>query len=268
VRTLVTTGACLALGLWLCSHPAQAQGIGAGPDPFTSMNPTEFNFAGFPIPKDFFDAGSLPFRGRIAFQSVPLGSYSDRRGVVHKDADAATVDTVVERLQDATFSSSVPSRATVDIEMTALSLKSIAPIAVRVGAQTQQWNVAVALSTATPSNGRMTITKNNAAGGTFQSRLAVYPRFTFTRISDGAVKVLDLGALAASEKGLPPRSPARSPLVAFGVPWQSTSPASGELGGPAQGWGTDFYATDCKQIPTVERAALARHSVCRSTRKP
>ena len=255
----------VAMALWFGLQPAQAQDVAAGPDPFTSVTPTEFNFAGFPIPAGFFDTGSSPFRGRISFRGVPIRTYTDKRGVVHKDADAATVDTVVERLQNAALPASFPSRATVDVEMTALSLQSVAPIPVRVGAQVQRWNVTVVLSIARPSSGRMVITRNNAAGGTFRSQLTVYPRFTFTRVSDSVVRVLDLGELAASEK-LRPGSPALGPLVAFGVPWQSTSPQPDELGGTVQGWGTDFYATDCRKLPTTERAALARHGVCRSKR--
>jgi hypothetical protein len=86
--------------------------------------------------------------------------------------------------------------------MTALNLRSINPITVTYSDPTkpdESWSVAVSVSTLKASTGSMAISD----GGTFDSSLKVWPKFTFTRIPDGATKVLDTGGsgLASASEG-------------------------------------------------------------------
>jgi type 1 fimbria pilin len=76
--------------------------------------------------------------------------------------------------------------------MTGLSLTSINPITVTYSNSTLQesWTVDVGLSIYKASTGSMTI----SAGGTFDSSLKVWPRFTFRRIPDNKTLVLDTGS--------------------------------------------------------------------------
>jgi hypothetical protein len=75
--------------------------------------------------------------------------------------------------------------------MTDLSLKSINPITVTFNngstTWTEQWNVAVGLSTFKDSTGSMFVDSD----GTFDSSLKVWPKFTFTR--NNVTLVLDTG---------------------------------------------------------------------------
>lgn len=245
-----------ALGFFAAGTVSKAQTttLAAGPDPFRTVSGTAFDFSGFPIPADFFDAGSKPFASKVELRGAPLNRYSDKQGHAH---NAAGVDTVVERLTPAKLPAGFPSRASVDIELTALSLRSPRPIVVDVNGHPQRWEVAVEPSPSRRSEGKMTITRNNARGGTFESELYVYPQFTFVRQGDGVRKTLDVGQLAAERK-LPPESRVLTPLRAQKVPW-TERPAPGAL----PGWSNDFFAVSCGQLPAAERSALATHNVCR-----
>ncbi len=74
--------------------------------------------------------------------------------------------------------------------MTKLYLKSISMITVTYQDDTTEtWNVKVGLSTLKASTGTMAIN----SGGTFDSSLSVWPKFTFTRLSDNKTLEYDTG---------------------------------------------------------------------------
>jgi hypothetical protein len=81
----------------------------------------------------------------------------------------------------------------VQIELVALSLQSVEPITVTFdgGQDPQQWNVRVELSSShAQPGGSLTATKTHCNGGTFDSTLAVCPRFLFTRVDNPAEVLL------------------------------------------------------------------------------
>jgi hypothetical protein len=169
-------GIALVAGLFVTSKSTAAPNsfpVAAGPDEFETPGDgsTFHNFAGAPIPANFFGSGSLAFGGQVILQGVPLAPGSD-------------VDTVIQRAQPvASPGGSTP------ITMTALSLKGTGPITVTYSNNTtEQWDVKVGLSDYKTSGGTMTINLS-----TFDSTLKVWPKFTFTRVSDGLTKVYDTG---------------------------------------------------------------------------
>ncbi|MGD2108917.1 MAG: hypothetical protein PVI86_05950, partial [Phycisphaerae bacterium] len=157
------------------------------PDPHKTVEPTTVDF-GFsdvpPIPADFFDPGSEPFTGPIPF----LGS-----------APPGEPDTLIQRSSSLGPIPLGDSR-TVDIEMVALSLRSVDPITVVNGTSTSLWDVDVHLSNIGSSGiDGLTATKTNPNGGTYDARIPVVPRFTFTKVGDPTEqRVLDYGALGLS----------------------------------------------------------------------
>jgi hypothetical protein len=201
-------GVVLVVGLFVTTKSTAAPNgfpVAAGNDEFETAadGETYHDFAGSPIPADFFGPGSLAFSGLVPLRGVPLSS-------------ASNVDTIIQRHQTV----SAPGERT-QLTMTGLSLKSINPITVTYSNNTQEaWEVRVTLSDYKVSTGSMTI---NAS--TFDSTLRVWPKFTFTRVGGGVPpKVLDTGAptgpglSAASQTGvigdtIEP-SPAPAPTVA------------------------------------------------------
>jgi hypothetical protein len=167
-------GAVLVVGLFVTTK-SRAQGpfIPEGDDKFetTGNGETFHNFQNSPIKADFFGSGSQAYAGNVPLEGVPLGG-----------ADGNT-DTVIHRNQ-----CSVP--CTTAIKMTKLNLKSINSITVTYAdTHTEAWNVKVNLSTLKESTGSMSIN----SGGTFDSTLKVWPKFTFTRVSDNKTLTLDTG---------------------------------------------------------------------------
>ena len=175
-------GIALVVGLFVTTKSTAMQSgfpVVAGNDEFetTANGESQHDFAGSPIPADFFGAGSLPYSGTVTLEGVPLNpSVND-------------TDTIIQRHNTV----SAPGGST-PLTMTALSLKSTSPITVTYGnGSTQTWDVKVGLSLFKASTGSMTI---NASS--FDSTLKVWPRFTFTRGT--TTLVLDTGgsSLAAS----------------------------------------------------------------------
>ncbi len=157
--------------------------IPAGDDCWTTQcGATAYDFDNTPIPAGFFDPGSEPFDGIVL-----LGGSND-----------GMPDTVVHREMDLTLAS-VPSSGQVPIEIVSLSLVSCQPITVRYcnGQPDETWNLAV--SSLRGHHGHVTILKSHQNGGTFTSSLPVQPIFTFTRVGDGQMRIIDTGA-----QGLPP----------------------------------------------------------------
>jgi len=177
-------GIALVVGLFVTSKSTAAPNsfpVAAGNDEFETPGDgsTFHNFAGSPIPANFFGTGSLAYGGQVILQGVPL-------------APGSNVDTIIQRTQAV----GGPGGST-PIAMTALSLTGTGPITVTYSNNTtEQWTVKVGLSDYKASGGTMTINFS-----TFDSTLKVWPKFTFTRVSDALTKVYDTGGsgLAAAQ---------------------------------------------------------------------
>jgi len=137
--------------------------VRAGSDAFT-VAITDIDFSIQPIPTGFFGPGSDPF-------TMPVSMVGD--GVNFIDgAIAGNVDTIVERKTDANLM--LPGGSdTIDIEIVALSLRSIAPITVTFATipSAEMWNLDCQLSpNVTQPLGTMQITASNCTcdeGGLF-----------------------------------------------------------------------------------------------------
>ena len=168
----------------LCAYDVEP-----GVDLWTSPPDVSFDnhFSAFPIPNDFFDLGSDPFGGSVCLEGSPLTPVAP--------GTLGATDAIVRRLDRASLPT-VGSADVVPIELIALSLVSCNPITVTYGggSSPELWNVRVTLSSNLPQQiGQMTIRKDCCNGGTFTSTLPVTPKFVFTRVSDLAQRVLDLG---------------------------------------------------------------------------
>lgn len=151
----------------------QSTYIPAGDDKFETTNngETYHNFQASPIPANFFGAGSNQYSGVVPLEGVPIPGQGD-------------IDTIIHRNND------VFAPGSTTITMTALSLKGINPITVTyTGGGSETWTVRVNLSDVKASTGSMSF----SSGSSFDSSLKVWPKFTFTRIPDGATRVLDTG---------------------------------------------------------------------------
>ncbi len=156
-----------ALAVLLLVAPLAADTvIRHGVDTFTTTanGKTFYSFAKNPIPADFFCSGSAAFTGKVAFRGLPLTT--DVPGALHN------ADTVIERLDDATFNDK--GIAETRIQFKALSLVSINPIQTSCGA----YHAYVTLA----GNQRATsmrIYRTEAGGGRFVAPLAVDAKITF-----------------------------------------------------------------------------------------
>jgi hypothetical protein len=179
-------GMALVIALFVTGKSTAAPNsfpVAAGNDEFETAGDGEtfHDFEGSPIPANFFGQGSFAYGELVPLVGVPLSAGSN-------------VDTVIQRHQAV----SAPGGSTT-LTMTGLSLRSINPITVTYSGRTELWDVKVGLSAYKASAGSMTIHSS-----TFDSTLKVWPKFTFRRVSDGAIKEFDTGAptgpgLTASE---------------------------------------------------------------------
>ena len=127
----VSAGDVIANGIDLWSTPGEGG--------------TFVDFAPNPIPADFFCTGSTPFAGKVTFKGVPIPT--DPPGIF------GNADTVIQRLDDAVFSSQrsgmrfhqnvdgmveLPGRevATTRVQVKAISFIGIEPIRTACGAFT------------------------------------------------------------------------------------------------------------------------------------
>ena len=140
--------------------------IQRGIDVFTTPGDgkTFYDFSYNPIPAGFFCKSSKTFTGRVAFKGLPLTT-----GI---PGQLGTSDTVIERLDDATFDDK--GNAVTRIRVRALSLVSITPVKTACGA----FHVYLSL------NGKQRVTTMNIfrtqeKGGNFVAPLAVDARMTF-----------------------------------------------------------------------------------------
>ena len=183
-------GIALVVGLFVTSKSRAATPftfIQSGDDKFETTNngETYHNFQASPVPAGFFGPNSNPYAGLVPLEGEPLapGSGDDTDTIIHRNQDVFT-----------------PGSTT--ITMTALNLKSINSITVTYsdGTPSQQWDVKVNLSGSKTSGGTMTF----SSGGTFDSSLQVWPKFSFTR--NGVTKVLDTGSGGAGLAAMPDSS--------------------------------------------------------------
>ncbi len=185
--------AALVVGLFVTtkSRASTSIFIQAGNDEFetTGNGETYHNFQASPVPAGFFGSGSKQYAGLVPLVGVPVNpAVSDTDTIIHRNSDVFT-----------------PGSTT--ISMTALNLASINPITVSyLDNHTETWNVKVNLSDVKASGGSMSF---NSDGSAFDSSLSVFPKFTFTRVSDGTVKVLDTGG---SGGGLAPTTQAATTI--------------------------------------------------------
>jgi len=233
--------------------------IQAGNDQFetTGNGETYHNFQASPVPAGFFGTGSQKYAGLVPLVGVPLQPLVN------------DIDTIIHRNQD------VLTPGSTTITMTALNLKGINPITVTYDdSHTESWTVKVNLSDVKASGGSMSF---NSDGSAFDSSLSVYPKFTFTRVSDNKTLVLDTGGSG----GLAPQS-ATSTRASSGnfdtiaiaqcraiapVDFQNASSASGKITTSAAA------ATSCPPVtltstnspwpitrPITEQELLASHN--------
>lgn len=172
---LVGIALVVALSVTTKSRAATSIFIGQGNDEFetTGNGETFHNFQASPVPAGFFGTGSKQYAGLVPLVGVPVNpAVSDTDTIIHRNQDVFT-----------------PGSTT--ITMTALNLTGINPITVSyTDNHTESWTVKVNLSDFKTSGGSMTF---NSDGSAFDSSLSVFPKFTFTRVSDGVTKVLDTG---------------------------------------------------------------------------
>jgi len=170
-------GITLVVGLFVTTKSKAAMSIyiQAGNDEgeTTGNGETYHNFQASPVPAGFFGTGSQQYAGLVPLVGVPLQPLvNDVDTIIHRNSDVLT-----------------PGSTT--ITMTAMNLKSINPITVSYDdGHTESWSVKVNLSDFKTSGGSMTF---NSDGSSFDSSLSVYPKFTFTRVSDNTQKVPDTG---------------------------------------------------------------------------
>jgi hypothetical protein len=236
-----TASAALTLAFFASalSATALADDVLPGFDLFeTDPTTTYQDFAGTPVPADFFGPGSDPFDGVIQLMGVPLGSYP---GCPYDSL--GNTDTIVERSARAVLPGP-PSQDTVSIELVALHLHSISPVTVTYngGMDPEHWDMEVGPSPTLPSVGTMTIRHENAQGGTFDSELLVYAIFTFTKVSDPVeVRVLDGGLYGLNTH-----------FMATDVPWIHATPPEGSC--------TSNFCVNPGKV-TVEEAEWAAHGI-------
>jgi hypothetical protein len=232
--------------------PAAAHGglpnvIPAGFDLFeTDPATTHLDFdqaGGTAVPGGFFDPGCEPFTGVVSFGGVPIGSFAGQ--------GTGDADTVVNRLAPANLSG---PPATIPIEIVELSLRSMEPIQVRCGAETQLWQVDVSLSE-NQQQGQMQIHQETLDGGVFNSVLPVTPVLTLTRIGDSETRVIDgaevfgpevLNRLRMSSNNVAWRFGCIAPALAI--------PGLNDTFCPGQ-------TPEGQKVLTQEQAVLARHGV-------
>ncbi|MFN7963357.1 MAG: hypothetical protein U0002_19000 [Thermoanaerobaculia bacterium] len=141
--------------------------IQSGVDLWTTSSDgsTFVDFSKTPIPAGFFCPGSAPFTSLVAFGGVPL--VSNKQGFLG--------DTVVQRLDDAVFDAS--GVATTRLQVRALSLRSLAALRTECGS----YSISAKLEGVQPIT-RMTIVRENEAGGTYSAPLQLNVALTFRRL--------------------------------------------------------------------------------------
>jgi len=174
-RAIVCTLA-LALLVALPAAAASVRTVQNGIDVWrTPGDGTSFvKFDKNPIPKGFFCANSEPFSGRIVLQGHPLATGTP--------GELGGADTIVQRLDDATFDGS--GVAMTRIQLRALQLESVAPIKTSCGS----YNVRVTLGGTQPVT-KMRIVRETESSGRFEAPIGVQYKITFFPTRVGGQKL-------------------------------------------------------------------------------
>ena len=153
-RMLTTSTLVVALCMTFTGMARASTIIKAGFDLFQTQTPgTSFDFDTVPNPQV------------VDFEGSPLNIFDFGTGAIN----VGTADTIVERLQDANLGGGFD---TIDIEMVALSLVSVAPVDLGFGAGFE--DLFITLNTSSPSiQSKMAIfdTGEGSPHGTFDSQL-------------------------------------------------------------------------------------------------
>ncbi len=169
-RALIRSAVAVAVLLALAGSPAVAGDnvIHKGADIWmTVAGFAKTSFEKEPIPAGFFCADSKPFTGTVVFEGAPLAA--------EPAGSLGTIDTVVNRLDDAVFDDK--GEATTRIQLMALSLVSVKPVETSCG----KYDVAVGLAGEQPTT-TMRILRNDAFGGTYTAPLALNVKAVFTPV--------------------------------------------------------------------------------------
>ena len=167
---------------------------------------TRADFRIDPIPAGFFCADSRPFQGSILFGGAPVATSPE--GIL------GGADTVVQRLDDVTFSGA--GVATTRVQMAALSLVGLMPVETRCGS----FEVKASLTGEQPTT-RMEITYDGEQGGRYAAPLDLVVRLTFTPVGDNPAGILQLDRRiqlnpadnSTWTRSLPGRSPSGNLMV-------------------------------------------------------
>jgi hypothetical protein len=144
---------------------------------------TFVNFDRNPIPKGFFCSKSASFTGRIVLQGRALATGAP--------GELGGADTIVQRLDDATFDGS--GVATTRIQLRALQLESVTPVKTSCGS----FNVLVTLSGTQPTT-QMKIIRETESSGRFEAPIAVQYKIAFlpTRVGGQRLELVRSFTLA------------------------------------------------------------------------
>jgi len=162
----------------LSADPVIQRGIDVFTTPADGRTFNDFSYS--PIPAGFFCKGSKAFTGRVAFKGLPLTTGTP--------GQLLGADTVIERLDDATFDDK--GAAVTRIRFRALSLVSINPIKTGCGA----FHVYVSLAGKQQVT-TMNILRTQERGGDFVAPLAFNARVTFIPVKPArnkATRTLEL----------------------------------------------------------------------------
>jgi len=165
--------------LVLLALPAAASDsvIRNGIDVWHTTSGTFANFRSQPIPAGFLCAGSSAFAGRVPLRGVPI--------VTRNPGDLGGADTVVQRLDDASFDRTGIARTR--IQFKAMHLASSAPIKTACGS----FNVQVTLDGLQPTT-IMRIVQDKREGGHFVAPLALNVKMSFTPVGRKSNERLEL----------------------------------------------------------------------------
>jgi hypothetical protein len=160
----------------------------------TDPEATVFSFREeFTIPPNFFDQGSQPFEGDVVLGGRPLNTFQGR--------DVGDADTIFRRTEPIALAPPFPASGSTPYELVSLNLQAMQPIPVIVGGAPQLWDVSATRSEAQQSFGQIDVTQTSDAGGTYATQVIAFPRFTFTRLTDGAIRVFDTGEMYQAANG-------------------------------------------------------------------
>ena len=176
-RSITLSLAVLLIAGALFALPAWGETLYAGIDSWVTKGDgsTFTDFSREPIPAGFLCAGSKAFTGRIVWRGVPIVM----------DEMVTAVDTLVERLDDATFNR-LGSAAT-RLKLRALSLESVSPVRTDCGS----FNVRVNLTGNQPAT-RMQIFRENENGGRYLAPLALSIKLSFSPVGSLSSRALEL----------------------------------------------------------------------------